>query len=89
MKLAGLVDDREAVNEEKKSVQHVSLYRIGQEFGRQWYVVIEAGCSAEHMRGLRGRRLCSSFLVQRCMFSHGVCSRFAVVFTVCGTQFKS
>ena len=52
-------------------------------------MVIEAGCSAEHMRGLRGRRLCSSFLVQRCMFSHGVCSRFSVVFTVSGTQFKS
>ena len=59
MKLAGLVDDREAVNEEKKSVQHVSLYRIGQEFVRQWYVVIEEVCSAEHMHRMGDTRLCS------------------------------
>jgi len=60
VKLAGLVDDREAVNEEKKSVQHVSLYRIGQEFVRQWYVVIEEVCSAEHMHRMGDTRLCSS-----------------------------
>ena len=59
VKLAGLVDDREAVNEEKKSVQHVSLYRIGQEFVRQWYVVIEEVCSAEHMHRMGDTRLCS------------------------------
>ena len=86
VKLAGLVDDREAVNEEKKSVQHVSLYRIGQEFVRQWYVVIEEVCSAEHMHRMGDTRLCSPCPPLSAACSRRSCCEAFVLFTVFSYQ---